>query len=282
MAKPVTILSMSEFNDSLRLTPEDMAGIQPDKQPKPLTPEEVISAQNEHSWRAVQPSEEQIATETDAAWLEHMLDELQSKLVESHLRLHAEKNKGQEVQISSSIDALTGLANKESFDIWLEEKIKRNPTELTIAFIDIDRFKQINDTYGHAVGDAVLQFFAKLIEHVVREDQDIAARRSGDEFFVGIDGASETRVHEIADAILETVNAIGVASDGRLVPAFGSRKGVQKIEISMGFVHYQPGMSSADLQDKADKLMYQAKQSGKNQYLFEGFDNDETETEEIN
>ncbi len=282
MAKPVTILSMSEFNDSLRLTPEDMAGIQPDKQPKPLTPEEVISAQNEQSWQAVQPSEEQIVTEIDAAWLEHMLDELQSKLVESHLRLHAEKNKGQEVQISSSIDTLTGLANKESFDNWLEERIKRNPTELTIAFIDIDRFKQINDTYGHAVGDAVLQFFAKLIEHVVREDQDIAARRSGDEFFVGIDGASEARVHEIADAILETVNAIGVASDGRLVPAFGSRKGVQKIEISMGFVHYQPGMSSADLQDKADKLMYQAKQSGKNQYLFEGFDNDETETEEIN
>lgn len=272
---------MSEFNDSLRLTPEDMQSIQPERQPKPLTQDEVISAQNEHSWRSNKPSSEQIAAETDAAWLEHTLEELKSKLVESHLQLHAEKNKGQEVQMSNSVDALTGLANKESFEAWLDEKIKQNPEELTIAFIDIDGFKVINDTYGHAVGDEVLKFFAKLIGHVIREDQDIAARRSGDEFFVGIDGANEARVREIADAILETINSIGVAKDGRLVPALGNSTGVQKIEISMGFVHYQPGMSSADLQNKADKLMYRAKQSGKNQYLFEGFGTEEAKGTEI-
>ncbi len=224
---------MSEFNDSLRLTPEDMAGIQPDKQPKPLTKDEVIEAQNEHSWRSVQPSSEQIQGETDAAWLEHILEELKSKLVESHLQLHAEKNKGKQEHIHNTIDTLTGLANKESFDAWLAEKIAHDSQDLTIAFVDIDAFKQINDNFGHAVGDEVLKFFAKLLEHLIREDQDIAARRSGDEFLIGIDGASEARVIEIADSILETINAVGVAQDGRLVPAFGRHGGVRKLELSM-------------------------------------------------
>ncbi len=264
---------MSEFNDSLRLSPEDMQGIQPERQPKPLIKDEVIEAQNEHSWRVLEPSKEQIAAETDAAWLEHTLEELQSKLVESHLQLHAEKNKGNEAQHNSTVDGLTGLANKESFDNWLEQKIKQHPQELSIGFIDIDGFKQINDRYGHNVGDEVLKFIAKLIERVVRENQDIAARRSGDEFLVGIDGANQARVIDIAETILETVNGVGVAEDGCLVPALGSHSGVRKIELSIGFVHFREGMSSADLQNHADKLMYKAKQLGKNQFLVEGFEN---------
>ncbi len=232
--------------------------------PRPLSAEQKRQA----LWREF---DTEVQAQTDEMWREDQIAQLESKLVEAHFKQHHARNENRENFLTNHIDTLTGLPNKQAFEDWLEYKLGTNEGGLTVAFIDIDYFKQINDEHGHNAGDEVLQYFSKLLVHSIREDQDIVARRSGDEFYIGIDGANATRVQEIAEAILETANQIAVAQDGRLVPSFGSNT-LNKLQLSMGFVHVAPGMTLNQVMDWADRVMYKAKEAGRNQFIIEGFE----------
>ncbi|MDQ6700624.1 MAG: diguanylate cyclase [Acidobacteriota bacterium] len=160
-------------------------------------------------------------------------------------------------------DSLTGLPNRVLLLDRLEQALasaRRQSRQLAIFCIDLDRFKRINDTFGHAAGDIFLQHIAGLIRNSLR-DCDTLARMGGDEFTVLVpeiespEGA-ELLAERLLQALREPILVEGVE-------LFGS--------ASVGISIYpRHGATAADLQRNADRAMYQAKEAGENGYkLFE-------------
>ena len=155
-------------------------------------------------------------------------------------------------------DPLTGLANRLLLQERLEhaaERRKRSHTNAAILFADLDRFKQVNDTYGHPVGDELLVAVAHRLSNLVRSG-DTLARFSGDEFVFLCED-----LHSMADAeILATTHRRGVRHTVRARRRAGSRSAVS---ASVGIAFAGPGEEfSNELVVKADMAMYQAKRNG--------------------
>jgi diguanylate cyclase (GGDEF)-like protein len=154
------------------------------------------------------------------------------------------------------IDVLTGIANRRQFEERLAMALarsKRQQIPLMLLAFDIDKFKSINDTHGHAVGDAVIVEFARRISSCVREG-DLPARIGGDEFLVLIEDATQPEVGMvIAEKILERMRQpmqIGALT----LPVTSS--------IGVGFAEHPE--TSVALLDLADRALYAAKEAGRN------------------
>ena len=152
-------------------------------------------------------------------------------------------------------DTLTGLANRRHFEESLEEAVARalrNGTPLVLLAMDIDRFKHINDTYGHAAGDRVLQEFATRLRDCVYE-VDLPARLGGDEFVVLMEYSpsaevGETvarRIHEAMQAPMELIEA------------------TLQVTTSIGVGVHFPVRSGSTLMEVADQALYEAKRAGR-------------------
>ena len=158
-------------------------------------------------------------------------------------------------------DALTGLPNRVLFTDRLEqgiEKAKRHKEGLALFFIDLDKFKHINDSLGHGVGDSVLNVIAKRLESIIREE-DTLARLSGDEFTLIME---ELRHPEdasfLAEKILHTL-AEAIVIEEHILYVSGS------IGISL---YPQDATDAQSLLKYADTAMYKAKEEGRNNYQF--------------
>ncbi|BES64078.1 sensor domain-containing diguanylate cyclase [Gottschalkiaceae bacterium SANA] len=156
-------------------------------------------------------------------------------------------------------DELTGLLNKSGFLAKVPSERKRwNDGVLAIGYFDIDDFKTINDTYGHAVGDEVLIEVGKRLQEVLRE-RDLPARIHGDEFNMllklrkKIDAKVVARrlINRMKDPIETSVDQIHVT-------------------VSLGIAFIQEGQSFEEVAERADRLMYDVKRSGKSDYRIEG------------
>jgi diguanylate cyclase (GGDEF)-like protein len=151
-------------------------------------------------------------------------------------------------------DSTTGLPNRDLFDDRLTHAIalaKRHTWVLAVMFLDLDRFKSINDTHGHAVGDAVLKEVAKRLLHHAR-DEDTVCRNGGDEFlYLLINPQGRENIERIADALLKI---IGLPIDvGDLRPV---------IKASIGIAVYpENGITGEQLIRNADTAMYRAKKT---------------------
>ncbi|MEO8187451.1 MAG: GGDEF domain-containing protein [Burkholderiaceae bacterium] len=160
-----------------------------------------------------------------------------------------------EVVRSSQRDALTDTPNRALMLDRLERAIataRRRRTCIAVVFLDLDHFKQINDTLGHAVGDQVLQLVARRLESVVR-DSDTVSRHGGDEFLILLTGISRASdAAQIADKIVAALKA-------------PSRVGgcVLHLSASVGVTVYpEDGEDAATLINRADAAMYRSKRSG--------------------
>jgi len=163
-------------------------------------------------------------------------------------------------------DNLTGLANRTLFYDRLEQAIilaKRNHTKLALMFIDLDRFKEVNDTLGHDAGDELLKTVAARIGSCLRES-DVLARMGGDEFVVllrELDG-SKNSVVDICKKIAE--NILRRLGEGHQYQRFTFYGGG-----SIGVVIYPDNAEMvSDLLQRADTAMYEAKNAGRNTYRF--------------
>ena len=165
----------------------------------------------------------------------------------------------------ANYDKLTGLPNRNLIDDRIKQAeitARRNNTKAAIMFIDLDRFKYVNDTFGHDAGDDLLKQVSERLLSCVRE-ADTVARLGGDEFLVILsDVKKPISVRLIANKIL-----------GQLSSKFiiGCKKVCQEVNIScsVGIAFYpDDGTSKDDLLKKADAAMYQAKSAGKNNYKF--------------
>jgi diguanylate cyclase (GGDEF)-like protein len=156
-------------------------------------------------------------------------------------------------------DPLTGLPNRALFHEKLKEAIEwanQNDRVIALLFIDLDGFKQVNDTLGHSVGDQLLKSVAKRLVSCLRAS-DTVARLGGDEFTVILPGSLRLpEVERVAAKVLQTL-AQPFAFGGHPVSVSGS------IGISL---YPDPCNTLEDLIEQADAAMYRAKQSGKNQY----------------
>ncbi|WNR43624.1 response regulator [Paenibacillus roseipurpureus] len=157
-------------------------------------------------------------------------------------------------------DPLTGVFNRRYFDlqIGLElQRIERYPAPISLVFIDIDSFKSVNDTYGHHVGDLVLQGLAHRLQVNLRST-DLLARFGGEEFVIALPNTTVDQGMAIMQDILDKVRSHPVAQyEGRTFA----------ITFSAGVAEWQVGMTIPEWVDKADDAMYQAKQQGKNRVL---------------
>jgi chemotaxis family two-component system sensor kinase Cph1 len=164
-----------------------------------------------------------------------MLQRIQSQLAE--LALH---------------DPLTGLPNRRLLMDRLEQELAhtRRAEQLAVVFIDIDRFKEINDTFGHPAGDLALAHVAAALTGAARGG-DTVARIGGDEFVVLCDNVSGDDAMKLADRILAAVAAEPTGSSGWRVTA------------SAGVALAGPGADASQVLSAADTAMYRAKAAGR-------------------
>ena len=160
-------------------------------------------------------------------------------------------------------DPLTGLSNRRAIKKNLDteiERSKRAGSSLSVAMLDLDDFKMINDTYGHACGDKVLQEFGQLINLEIRKT-DLAARFGGEEFLLLLSGASLLQAHHVLKRIKDKCAEL-------LIKCSMDQPGIQ-LTCSIGLVCYK-GKLDIDTQtliQAADKALYQAKAEGKNKIV---------------
>lgn len=165
-------------------------------------------------------------------------------------------------------DSLTGLANRRSFEDWAMHKLNElNKEKLTaLLFIDIDNFKQINDSYGHDVGDSVLEHFSQRlvnsirgVDRVTNEREVSVCRYAGDEFVILLHDMSN---REDLHSILERIS--NLPTNLKEIDA-----NLQELSFSTGIAIFgQDADTLPELIQKADQAMYKSKRKGKNQYNF--------------
>lgn len=147
-------------------------------------------------------------------------------------------------------DSLTGLANRRGFDAHLSRvvaKAERTGQHVSLIVLDLDRFKPVNDRYGHAIGDQVLIEISKRIQFVLRP-YDMAARLGGDEFVLVIEGLDERRTAAIA-------GRIGHAFE----TPFETEAGPISVGVSLGVATHHRGASPGALLREADSNLYAMK-----------------------
>ncbi|KRD56384.1 MULTISPECIES: PleD family two-component system response regulator [Sinorhizobium/Ensifer group] len=159
-------------------------------------------------------------------------------------------------------DGLTGLHNRRYFDTHLKLLMDRAAARgrpLSICMTDIDRFKQVNDTYGHDAGDEVLREFANRIRTTVR-GADLACRFGGEEFVVVMPDTSAEMAAGVAERLRMIIESLPFP-----VP---QADGVLKVTASMGIATLRPGADTAEaLLKRADTALYQAKHEGRNRVV---------------
>jgi len=166
--------------------------------------------------------------------------------------------KSLEMQLAhaAATDPLTGLANRRAFDALLDRKIADHagtPLAGCVAIFDLDFFKRVNDQHGHAVGDLVLQAFARSAQRVVRSN-DFVARLGGEEFGIILDGADTRQAEQVCDRLRQLMaSQVMRAPDGSPL----------RVTASAGIALIDRTSSRATIMRAADDALYAAKSAGR-------------------
>lgn len=156
-----------------------------------------------------------------------------------------------------NIDSLTGLLNRRAILHRLDEQIthaRRYGEKLSVIMLDIDRFKRINDKYGHIAGDDVLEKVAVWLQRRLR-DTDSAGRYGGEEFVIVLPKTDLSAALVIAERIGKSIKAAKMKD---------LKGNVFSVTISQGLARYKPGDDRSSLISRADSALYRAKQNGRN------------------
>lgn len=152
----------------------------------------------------------------------------------------------------AATDPLTGIANRRAFLSTLKRDIsmlERYPRELSVILFDIDHFKQINDTFGHDIGDEVLRQIGDRVSNGIR-DMDAFARYGGEEFIIILTHTNANTAEQVAQKIRQIMRQIKVGN-------------IDGVCASFGISQYREGEGQEALLNRADEAMYQAKRNGR-------------------
>lgn len=167
-----------------------------------------------------------------------------------------------ELQKQASHDYLTGCLNRRSFSGLLSTEIvraQRYGTPLSLAIIDIDHFKRINDVHGHVTGDMVLQHLVTTLSHIMRKI-DSLARLGGEEFALLMPNTPEAEAHVVVDRMRQHIAQDSVPDTEPKV----------SFTFSAGVAEYEDGMDHSAFLSKADNALYEAKGAGRNRTIMAG------------
>jgi diguanylate cyclase (GGDEF)-like protein len=179
---------------------------------------------------------------------------LRERLTQSNQQLKVALTKIEELAIT---DELTGLYNRRHLLDRLDKQraiANREGTSFVLGFVDLDKFKSINDQFGHGVGDEVLCQFSDLLQESIRE-VDLVARYGGEEFVLLLNGVGIETAAVVVERIRSAVESLRF-SDQKLA-----------MTISVGITEYRAPETAKETLERADKLLYQAKQDGRNRVV---------------
>ena len=171
-----------------------------------------------------------------------------------------------QVRAMALSDGLTGLANRRNFDMFLNTELRRAATlkrPLSLIMLDLDKFKNYNDTYGHTVGDKLLTQLGRILQQTVR-NIDLPARYGGEEFSIILPECSNREALSLAEKIRAAVEAGSYPDNAGTFTA--------KITASLGVTTYDPALGSlmpdiAGFVASADEALYKAKEQGRNKVV---------------
>lgn len=195
-----------------------------------------------------------IATETTIDHGKQLAHTLGEKTVE----LESVKSKLEEYKKLADTDALTQVWNRRAFDKQLAE-IYSDPKSImfsSLILADIDRFKEINDRFGHPVGDKIIQAIATILQASLR-GKTFVARTGGEEFAIVVDGAGQEAVAGIAERLRNAIAQTPFANQSS-----GASYG--PVTISLGTCMASDAESAEDLYSKTDRALYRSKVNGRN------------------
>ncbi|HLD66470.1 MAG TPA: GGDEF domain-containing protein [Pseudomonas sp.] len=156
-------------------------------------------------------------------------------------------------------DPLTGLHNRRSFNLNLDLALRRARREgraLALVMIDVDHFKLYNDHYGHQAGDQALQRVGQVLMAFARRPMDLAVRLGGEEFALLLYATDQEQVRELTGQLQAALSALGIAH--------GFSPTAAHLTASVGALLARPDETADSLYQRADELLYQAKQTGRN------------------
>jgi diguanylate cyclase len=197
---------------------------------------------------------------TRTSKLQDAVDKMEAKLSSLEQRTEYYRQKWLEEKTRSGIDTLTNLPNRGSYDKKISEEFQRwsrQPMPLSVAVLDIDHFKSINDKFGHSVGDKTL----KIVSHTLRKQlraTDFLARYGGEEFVAIFINSDSAQVVEPLEKLRKAVEKI----------PFKVKDTPLNITISIGYTTFVDADNVHTAFDRADKALYEAKHSGRNRVCF--------------
>ena len=189
---------------------------------------------------------------------------LEQQLSASSSRISKLRHELDEARQNATTDSLTGLCNRRAFDSRLRQAVLRARSDqqpVSLVLLDIDHFKQFNDTHGHRTGDLVLRLVARMIADNVK-GRDTAARYGGEEFAVILTGAERSAAAIVA-------RQIRAALDGKRLIVKRAKQNIGSVTISAGVAQLRPEDTIATLTERADAALYEAKRLGRNQVCTE-------------
>lgn len=177
-------------------------------------------------------------------------------------RLNEELEKANtELELIAAFDSLSGLLNRRSLFTRISIEIERSirlDVPLTGLMIDIDKFKGINDNYGHQCGDMVIREIGARLQAGLRK-YDYAGRYGGEEFFVVLSNSTEMQASGIAERFRKDIEDLKFECGGETI----------NVSVSIGAARYAAGETQESWIERVDRAMYQAKQSGRNRVVLD-------------
>ena len=214
---------------------------------KPAEPQEILRAVDESLKRPTQPTRLPQTGQLQREHLQLLADKLYQKVEEL-------EKANEHLRTASITDGLTGLHNRRGFMIMATSLLKfarRVAYSVSLLYIDLDSLKYINDTFGHAAGDAAITQFSRILLDTFR-DSDVIGRMGGDEFVIMMVDATESDLASIQARLQDTVEAYNLhAAPG------------QTLSFSLGVIRVEPEstITMEELLAQADAAMYQHKLS---------------------
>lgn len=185
--------------------------------------------------------------------------QLEAQLMQSAHVMNQLREEIETIRRESMIDAMTGIANRKQFDSTVQRMVlsaHQDKKPLSLLMVDIDHFKNFNDTFGHQVGDQVLKLVARALKEGVK-GRDLPARYGGEEFVVVLPETELKAAEIVANALRRAV-----AEKDIINRTTGDRLG--KITLSIGAAELRRGEKPASIIERADTALYSAKGSGRN------------------
>jgi diguanylate cyclase (GGDEF)-like protein len=198
--------------------------------------------------------------------------ELDSRVDLSRIRMPDMRTLGSTVNAMAEIleklaltDSLTAVANRRQFDTVIAGEVKRSmrmKKGLALLLIDVDKFKDYNDLYGHGAGDLCLKRIAATLRGTVRRPSDLVARYGGEEFVVLLPDTDGPGAHAVASDLLAAVRSLEIAHAAW-------ERGIVTISIGVAVSSPEPIVDPVRLIEQADQALYAAKQAGRDRALID-------------